>query len=309
MTTQEPVQSGGIARFIPPKMRKLVAAYAVAYAVLFVSFLVFVFTGKVTMTPEVYVERGFPNAAAVAADGLRDIITKEAHIRIWSHVPPFEDIRGVRYHFEAGQRLTDHQAVALAQAILADRAKAEADRTIKPIDVYNDGGDPTNNTFVNLPWPYMFNVMNLIGMYLFLAVALAKPISGYLNTTAAETRDALLNAKKMAQEAQDLKKQYEHLIAEVETEKKRLAGNAGTEFAEEREHILHLARHEAQTMLANLKAGIDAEVAASAAHLKTRIADEALRGAREIVQREVADADHESALAQFTSDLKKADLA
>lgn len=293
----------------PSGIIKLAIAYAAGYILLLGAYVVYIFTGSTTITPKEYLEKAFPNTN-IASDNLKEVITEKAHIRMWnSKTPPFDDNRGVRYHLPENVRLNDAQAVALAQAIIKDNQKPEEDRIFHTLSVYDDDGNAENAFFINLPWYAIMNLYNLAGLYVFLYCVLSGPLGGYLSSTARETREALANANKMKEEANDLKKKYEEMLSEVEAEKQRLSQNEKEEFEEEREHILKMATHEAETALENLKKSVEAEMTSAAEGLRSKIASQAITKAREIIALKAADKEHSDAVSQFVEDLKKADLA
>lgn len=277
-----------------------VKVYLAGYGLLILLYLLYLWIAPLSIAAHTYVEEAFPGATRenLSRIDLLGLKTDKANRRVY-HALAFDAVGGRRVHVEAGAYLTDRDAVDLAKAILLDEMRPEADRTFKELVFHRPG------FFSNLPWPSILMVYNLLGLFLLLMTFVAGPVGQILENQAKGVREALAEAERTKREAEELKRRYEALLAEVEAEKKKLEETATYEFQEEREHILALAKHESETLLTNLRASLEAEVATSIDRLKREVAREAFAMAREILKEEIRPEDQDRAFEAMMAKLEK----
>jgi|GEM_PF-5620012 F-type H+-transporting ATPase subunit b len=273
----------------------VVKAYLAVYAVLFLGYVTFLLTGKEAINGQAFINRAFPGTGEMETR----FDEKNGHLRMWSDLT-FSARHGdamVRHRIPEGEILTRNEAIILAGTIVDNPDE------VKEIVIYKSG------FLCKVPWPYMMTIYNIFGMFMLLIVFLRQPLGGALDESARKTRESLAAAEQARVEAQELKKRYENLVAEIEAEQRRMDENAKVEFVEEQARILQTARHEAAGIIESMKSSLDAEVAIQAKKLKARVAGEALAAAREAILREVGKADHDAAVDAFVADVKKVRLS
>jgi len=335
-TTSLPVQDTASGNAPPAKAipgLALVKAYVAVYAVLLALYIAYSFVAcDLVQPPAAFLARAFPGLLLDAGASCAEVDVaalpaafdeKRGHVRLWQDLS-FDGEHGERFRILKSSRLTTHEAVALAAAIILDERKfqqhkaaldrqmlpAEAyaehlasledQRGIKPFRVYKPG------TFI--PWPWIMTLYNLGGLFLLLAVFLRQPVRDFLDGNARTTREALARARAAEAEAQELKRRYETLVQEIEAERRQMEKTGEVELAEEHERIVQSARHEAAGMIEALKSSLDAEVASTAQRLRAEVAREAVRLAREMIEQEAQEADHAQEVDSFIRQVKEAKL-
>lgn len=309
----EQAPTGGGAGGFLARLPLSVKLWLAGYAVLFVLYLpVLHWPGKLgwhVMEPGAWVGAAFPPtvtadtdletmAAYAASADYRDA----ALVRAWEEII-FESHGGVRHAVGRGHRLTPYEAGALAKTILAQaETPGETPREIDELVLYRE------TALAQLPWPYVMQVYNLLGLFLLLRAFAWGPIRVVLDGKAAVTRQQLATARAAREETERLRARREEILREVAAERARLQETAATEFAQERARILEAAKAEAEGMIASLRAGLRADVDHAAAGLRRRVVREAVAEARVILEREATAEDHEDAVRTFLRDIESREI-
>ncbi len=277
-----------------------VKIYFGVYAVLLILYIVHGLTSGVTMEPLAWVKKAFPN---YARGDFKSINADASGIRLWSRLA-FAAPDGTQVSKDARAPISPHVARLLARTIAAEAKKntPPEQRQVRQIQFYSD------SPLAQIPWPALLNVYNLLGLFGAAYIFGKGPLLNMLDDNARQTREMLDEAREAKAAAEELKRKYEELLAEVEAEKERLGAAAKTELQEERENILNLASHEANGILAAVKAGIEAEVAAARENLRARVAEQAILHARKIVAKHTEKKDHEAAFELFVENLSEVKL-
>lgn len=282
-----------------------IKAYLGVYAVFCVAYCVYCFTAYYELKPEDYFQNAFPGASTSTAseESLKQTFNENAgHIRIWDQLQ-FDGVNGERFRIEKGEELTKPDAIGLGLAVAADLARPEKERKLSaPIRVHKSG------VFANLDWQKLLTLYNLFGLAMLFYLFGKAPFLKFLDDTRVKTAEAVERARKAEAEAAELKQRYEKLLAEVAAEKARLAELGKVEFAEEREQILAAAKAESDALLAGMKESIAAETTLAVGRLRERACAEAVRAARELLEKEAGEDDHTYAVDSFIGNLRKARL-
>jgi ATP synthase F0 subunit b len=289
-----------------------VKIYLLGYVILLIGYVIFQTTSSEAVKPLDYLNSAFPGWENIKSEiKWADLLkSPEANRKIFTklvvNVPG-----GRRYEISPGSRLMDKQAIGLARLIVKEQAqlrsaeelakttKTEVNdrRSVKILNFSKEG------FYADLPWAGILTIYNIFGLFLLLVTFVRSPIYAMLDERQTEIKDALAIAKHECAEAEKVKQKYEELIVEVEEERKKLAANAVGEMKEEREHILKMARHEAEGLLQNINATIEAEVITAAQRLRHEVAEEAVNQARDILLKDVDKADHDQAVAAFLTEI------
>lgn len=289
----------------PNNRYRLVWLYGIGYVALIVLYLVFIFTGSYSMSPDDYLTKSFPKRTADTAEGLARAAMDAgygertpADVR-FAQTLTFIDVAGDPIAIKKGDRITLPQAVQLGLAILADEKKPAAARMYtQPFSIYYE------TPLATLDWAYWLTFYNLVGFFLLIAVFLGKPIGNYLVHESAKVSQAIINAKQAEAEAIKLRDRYNTLVKELELQKNELLEAANTDVNAESERIIATAHSEAKAILSGVQEALDAEIHSVTERLRTETIKEASRQALAIVTREVRPSDHESAIETFVRDAK-----
>lgn len=163
--------------------KQIIWLYALGYLLLFGCYMVFLLTGKTSITPEGFIEQAFymrhssevldlERAALEAMRGNRT----PAEIRM-AQTLRFYDQNHDTVHVEKGDRLTLLTAAKLGHAIIEDQKRPVDRREFRePFAIYREGYLSTVN------WPYWMTFYNALGFFLLLGLFLWRPIMHYLGT-------------------------------------------------------------------------------------------------------------------------------
>ncbi len=286
-----------------------VKIYFAVYLVLALAQLVFKLTGSAELPLDKYLADGFPgaaqyvNAEAPAATlpdpaALQQAMRPEAAlVRLWTPLS-FQAPDRINYALSAGQQLTPPEAVALARSLIKDAGLPAGQKQFgAKLRIYGGG-------FLGaVPWEYLLNSYNILGMFLLAFVFLKEPLLGLLDASRSQVSGSLVRAREAQAKAEAIRRRRSDLEGEISSERQQLEEKVGAEAAAEGERIIALAKHEAAGLLEAVKSGVEAEVAAATEKLRARIAAQALEQAREMLAKEVAAADHDAAVGAFLDQL------
>lgn len=200
---------------------------------------------------------------------------------------------GAAVQFSKGQRVDGLLAQELAAAIAEDRFPYESVTVFKP------------GWFWNLDWAYIFTFYNLFGMFGGLYLLLKSPLVSMLESKGLETEQGLSDARAAIAGARELNRRYDNMLAELETERQKLASTLREEEDIERERIMRQAKHEAAGIVESVRQSIDSEIAGAAQRLRAEVVRAALAQASERIEQGVTAEDHEAVLNDFISDLER----
>lgn len=134
----------------------------------------------------------------------------------------------------------------------------------------------------------VFNMLNLIVLYLLLRHFLIKPVMEVMNKRQAMIENSISNARNSEEQAAEVKKQYEEKLAEASKEGLKIIEEAKNQAKIQYNHILQNAEEEAGRVIgeAQRKAEADQEKALNEA--KAQIAGLVFAAAAKVVNQEAS---------------------
>lgn len=91
-------------------------------------------------------------------------------------------------------------------------------------------------------------IVNLIVLTVILIFVLYKPVRNFLDNRTETIEGRIDDAKQKQNEAEELKKQYEELLRDIELEREKILSNANKKALERSDHILMQAKEEAESL-------------------------------------------------------------
>jgi F-type H+-transporting ATPase subunit b len=154
----------------------------------------------------------------------------------------------------------------------------------------------------------IFIMLNFLGLFVILYVALWDPVMAMLDKRAETIRTDLDTAAGRRQEAEDLKKKYNELMLSAKQERQTIINQGRHEGNLERERILSEARDDSAKVVAQTRLELEAEAGKVRTALRQEIGGLSLQVAERILGREVSKADNERLVAEFVDQVQKSDL-
>ena len=102
---------------------------------------------------------------------------------------------------------------------------------------------------LRLDWNILFNIINLIILYLLMKRFLFKPVNAILEKRQAEADSRLAQADEKETQAKECLTKYETLLHDAEDEKNKIVQQARTEASEEYGRIIDEAKEKAGVIL------------------------------------------------------------
>lgn len=133
---------------------------------------------------------------------------------------------------------------------------------------------------MNLVW----NIMNLIVLYLLLKKFLFKPVTSIMEKRRQMIEEGFADAEHIRQEALLMKQQYERALQGAKTQSGQILEEARTEAKQEYNRIVQSADTEAGKILKNARETISQEKEKALGEMKSEIADLAMAAAAKIVE-------------------------
>lgn len=149
------------------------------------------------------------------------------------------------------------------------------------------------------PIDILWNCINIVVLFLLLRMILWRPVSKHLANRAAAVRDQLDVAERTRVEAEALKAQYEHSIAEIEDQGRAILRDSQVRAGTQAKEITDNAQKQAERLFAEAQARIDAERREAVTSASREIAQLAAEMASQILSREVVSTDNLSAADEF----------
>jgi F-type H+-transporting ATPase subunit b len=177
-----------------------------------------------------------------------------------------------------------------------DEHKAEKLEVFKP-DAFN-----------NLPWSTLFTLWNFTGLVLFLYTVLGDIAPKVLADYGKKVEEELSLAREAKAESESLKSEHEKMLKELEGQMVELIKKADVEAEAEKKRLIEKAKEDAEKMKQTLEHHIEAEVEAAAERLRSRIAKEAVRMAREEITASDVEDTHKKLVADFILEIKGAKI-
>lgn len=133
---------------------------------------------------------------------------------------------------------------------------------------------------LRLDWNLLFNIINLVILYLLMKRFLFKPINAILSQRQAEAGRQMAEAQAEKERAMESRKQYEASMQAAEQEKEKIVASARSEASEEYSRIVEEAKTKAD--------GIIEKACADAEHEKTKMMQQAESEVRDMVVKAAA---------------------
>lgn len=284
--------------------RQIISVYALGYLILFGLFVYHMLTGTMTVTPQAFLDKAFKmrqgsdimDLERAAYEAMRGNRTP-AEIRMAQQLN-FYDEEKDNIHVASGDRLTLLTAAKLGHAIIEDQKKSPNERTFQePFKVYKE----THLSGIN--WPHLLTLYNAIGFFLLVLLFLYRPIMHYLGTQGKKTAVALRNARDSQQEAADYRDRYRELAGAIEQRRDELQSGVAERSQKEREQALADARGQAAEISGGIKGALRMEKTKQYAAIGTEAANEACERAREILEKDLGQAEHDAAIDELIADI------
>ncbi|MDD3338288.1 MAG: F0F1 ATP synthase subunit B [Lachnospiraceae bacterium] len=132
-------------------------------------------------------------------------------------------------------------------------------------------------------WNLLFNIINLIVLYLLLKKFLVKPVVAVMEKRKALINEGLENAKQTQEQAESLKGQYAKALEGAKGESEEIVNKAKTYAKTESDRIIDEAQQQAGKMLETAKKNIETEKKQAMAGMRSEIADLAMQAATGVV--------------------------
>lgn len=145
----------------------------------------------------------------------------------------------------------------------------------------------------------LVQAISFLLLYWLLKRFLFGPIMGMVDKRNAEIASRLENAERHESEMETLRQEYETRLAHIETEARDRIQEATRKAHEAQNEIIQQARDKAQAMLDRARVEIERELDKARVELRDEIAALAVSGARQILQRELTQADHQRLVEEY----------
>lgn len=155
---------------------------------------------------------------------------------------------------------------------------------------------------LNLDWNIIWNVVNILVLFLLLKFFLFKPVTRIMEERRKAIADSIAEAEAKKQAAGELQKQYQMRLTEAQREAAGIVKDAKEQASREAEKILRQARADAAGMLEDARKQIGAEQAKAMQEIKGQVAGLALLAAAKLAQKNM---DEEAGLAYVNTFLSE----
>lgn len=132
-------------------------------------------------------------------------------------------------------------------------------------------------------WNLLFNVINLIVLYLLLKKFLVKPVAAVMEKRKALINEGLDNAKAAQEQAEQLKTQYAKALDGAKGESREIVNKAQVYAKTESDRIIEEAQQQADKMLETAKKNIETEKKQAMSGMRAEIAGLAMQAAAGVV--------------------------
>lgn len=155
---------------------------------------------------------------------------------------------------------------------------------------------------LNLDWNIIWNVVNILVLFLLLKIFLFKPVTKMMEERQKAIADSIQDAQAKQREAAELQRQYEARLTDAQREAARIVKDAKEQASREAEKILGQARADAGAMLEDARKQIGAEREKAMGDIKGQVAGLALLAAAKLAQKSM---DEETGLAYVNTFLSE----
>lgn len=159
---------------------------------------------------------------------------------------------------------------------------------------------------LRLDWNILFNIINLIILYLLMKRFLFKPVNAILEKRQQAADAQFAEADRQKAEAKESQKHYDALVQGAEDEKKRIVADARQEASAEYGRIVSEAKDKADGIVEKAKADAENEKAAAMQQADAAVRDMVVTAAARMVAMKDAKESDRALYDKFLAETKEA---
>lgn len=159
---------------------------------------------------------------------------------------------------------------------------------------------------LRLDWNILFNIINLIILYLLMKCFLFKPVNAILEKRQQAADAQFAEADRQKAEAKESQEHYDALVQGAEDEKKRIVADARQEASAEYGRIVSEAKDKADGIVEKAKADAENEKAAAMQQADAAVRDMVVTAAARMVAMKDAKESDRALYDKFLAETKEA---
>lgn len=151
-------------------------------------------------------------------------------------------------------------------------------------------------------WNFIWSAINIVLLFILLKIFLFKPINKIMDERTKSIQNAIDNAAKTREEAEELKQQYEDSISEAKAEADRIIMKAHEDAETEKAAMMKKSQEEADQIVSAAGKTIENERRRVLQEAQTQIADLAIEAASRIIGENLDDEKNRRLVDEFLSE-------
>ena len=155
-------------------------------------------------------------------------------------------------------------------------------------------------------WTFLAQICNLMIQLVIFKKFLLKPIKQVIADRKAKADSEIADAKKLREEAEAMKAEYEQNLQNARTEANQIVAAAQKTAAARSEELLGEARAQAAALKQKAEADIAQERKKAVNEVKDEIGGIAMEIASKVVEREISEKDHKDLIDEFIKNVGEA---
>ena len=155
-------------------------------------------------------------------------------------------------------------------------------------------------------WTFLAQICNLMIQLVIFKKFLLKPIKQVIADRKAKADSEIADAKKLREEAQTMKAEYEQNLQNARAEANQIVASAQKTATARSEEIVGEARAQAAALKQKAEADIAQERKKAVNEVKDEIGGIAMEIASKVVEREIKEADHQDLIDEFIKNVGEA---
>ena len=155
-------------------------------------------------------------------------------------------------------------------------------------------------------WTFLAQICNLMIQLVIFKKFLLKPIKQVIADRKAKADSEIADAKKLREEAEAMKAEYEQNLQNARTEANQIVTSAQKTATARGEEIVGEARAQAAALKQKAEADIAQERKKAVNEVKDEIGGMAMEIASKVVEREIKEADHQDLIDEFIKNVGEA---
>jgi F-type H+-transporting ATPase subunit b len=152
-------------------------------------------------------------------------------------------------------------------------------------------------------WTLIFTWGNLIILFLVMKKFLFKPVKGIIDARDEEIKSKLDDADESVKKANELKEEYELLLASAKDEADEIVKNATKKAMLREEEILSDAQTKARGIMERAEAKIELDKKKMENDVKNDVASMAVLVASKIIEKDLSEKDNEEIIEKFINEI------